>query len=38
MYKSKKIILFAFGTLDLKKSANRLKSQAINSKYYDETV
>ena len=36
MYKSKKIILFAFGTLDLKKSINRLKSQAIDSKYYDE--
>ena len=36
MYKNSKIILFAFGSLDLKKSADRLKNQAINSKYYDE--
>lgn len=36
MYKNSKIILFAFGSLDLKKSADRLKKQAINSKYYDE--
>ena len=36
MHKGKKIILFAFASLDLKKSIRRLKKQAINSKYYDE--
>lgn len=36
MHKGKKIILFAFASLDLKKSIHRLKKQAINSKYYDE--
>tara|TARA_B100000787_G_scaffold143704_1_gene113348 strand:- start:282 stop:1154 length:873 start_codon:yes stop_codon:yes gene_type:complete len=35
MYKNKKITLFAFASLDLKKSINRLKEQAINSRYYD---
>ena len=36
MYKGKKIILFAFGSDDLKKSADRLRSQSIKSKYYDD--
>ena len=36
MFKNKKIILFAFGSGDLKKSANRLRLQSIESKYYDE--
>ena len=36
MYKNKKIILFAFASLDLIKSVNRLKVQAIKSNYYDE--
>ena len=36
MYKDKKIILFAFSSHDLKKSAHRLRLQAIESKYYDE--
>ena len=36
MYKNKKIILFAFASLDLIKSVNRLKAQAIKSNYYDE--
>ena len=35
MYKNKKIILFAFATLDLKKSIFRLKKQANESNYYD---
>ena len=35
MYKDRKIILLAFATLDLKKSIDRLKSQAENSTYYD---
>ena len=35
MYKNKKIILFAFSTLDLKKSIYRLKKQANESNYYD---
>ena len=35
MYKDKKIILFSFASLDLKKSINRLRGQASNSKYYD---
>ena len=35
MYKNKKIILFAFATLDLKKSIYRLKKQANESNYYD---
>ena len=34
--KDKKIILFAFATNDLIESINRLKKQAIDSKYYDE--
>ena len=36
MYKNKKVILFAFATLDLKKSINRLKKQASESNYYDK--
>ena len=36
MYKNKKIILFAFGSDDLKKSAHRLRLQSIETKYYDE--
>ena len=36
MYKNKKIILFAFASLDLKKSLLRLKKQATISKYYTE--
>ena len=32
----KKIILFAFASNDLKKSAERLSSQANDSKFYDE--
>jgi len=36
MYKDKKIILFAFASLDLKKSIYRLKKQANESGYYDE--
>ncbi|MBD1132597.1 hypothetical protein IDH16_00445 [Pelagibacterales bacterium SAG-MED45] len=36
MYKNSKIILVAFYSLDLKKSADRLKKQAVNSNYYDE--
>jgi len=35
MYKNKKIILFSFASLDLKKSVNRLREQAFNSGYYD---
>ena len=35
MYKNKKITLFAFASLDLKKSVNRLREQASSSKYYD---
>ena len=35
MYKDKKIILFAFASLDLKKSIHRLKKQAFDSNYYD---
>ena len=30
MYKNKNIILFAFASLDLKKSVERLKEQALN--------
>ena len=36
MYKNKNIILFAFASIDLKKSAQRLKIQAKKSGYYDE--
>ena len=36
MYKNRKIILFAFGSNDLKKSSDRLKFQSENSNYYDE--
>lgn len=36
MYKNRKILLFAFATLDLKRSANRLKKQSQESNYYDE--
>ena len=36
MYKEKKIILFSFATLDLKKSIKRLKNQALISGYYDD--
>ena len=36
MYKNKKIILFAFASQDLSRSANRLKKQALSSNYYDE--
>jgi len=36
MYKNKNIILFAFASLDLKKSVERLKEQALKSKYYDD--
>ena len=36
MYKNKKIILFAFASPDLSRSANRLKKQALSSNYYDE--
>ena len=36
MYKNSKVILFAFGTSDLKISSERIKKQAIDSKYYDE--
>ena len=35
MYKNK-IILFAFASSDLKRSANRLKTQAKESKFYDD--
>ena len=35
MHENKKIILFAFATLDLKKSIYRLKKQAYESSYYD---
>ena len=35
MYKDKKIILFAFASLDLKKSIDRLKKQAFVSNFYD---
>ncbi len=35
MYRDKKTILFAFASLDLKKSIHRLKKQAFNSGYYD---
>ena len=35
MYKDKKIILFAFGSLDLIRSIKRLNRQAISSEYYD---
>ena len=31
-----KLVLFAFASSDLKRSANRLKSQAIESKFYDD--
>ena len=36
MYKDKKIILFAFASKDLSRSANRLLIQAKNTNYYDE--
>ena len=36
MYNNKKIILFAFGSDDLIKSAHRLRLQSVESKYYDE--
>ena len=36
MYKNRKILLFAFATLDLSRSANRLKKQSRDSNYYDE--
>ena len=36
MYKNRKILLFAFATLDLSRSANRLKKQSKESNYYDE--
>lgn len=36
MYKNKKIILFAFGSNDLSRSAKRLKKQAENTNYYDD--
>ena len=36
MYKNRKILLFAFASLDLNRSANRLKKQAELSNYYDE--
>ena len=35
MYKDKKIILFVFASLDLKKSIDRLKKQASASNFYD---
>ena len=38
MYKDKKIILFSFATLDLKKSIKRLKNQALSSGYYDDII
>ena len=34
MYKGKKIILFAFASLDLKRSVKRLQEQALNSNFY----
>ena len=33
-----KLDLFAFASSDLKRSANRLKTQAIESKFYDDVV
>ena len=36
MYKNRKIILFAFASLDLKKSILRLTKQANTSGYYSE--
>ena len=36
MYKNKNIILFAFATLDLKKSIKRLTDQALKSNYYSD--
>ena len=36
MYKNRKILLFAFATSDLSRSADRLKKQAEESNYYDE--
>ena len=36
MYRNKKIILFAFASKDLIRSAKRLKNQALQSKYYDD--
>ena len=35
MYKDKKIVLFAFASLDLKRSVKRLEEQALNSNFYD---
>jgi len=35
MYKGKKIILYAFASLDLKRSVKRLEEQALNSNFYD---
>ena len=36
MFKSSKIILVAYASSDLKKSVERFKTQAINSKFYDK--
>ena len=36
MYKNRKILLFAFASLDLSRSANRLRRQSEMSNYYDE--
>ncbi len=36
MFKSSKITLVAYASRDLKKSVERFKTQAINSKFYDE--
>ena len=38
MYKNKKIILVAFASNNLKKSAKRLKFQAEQSNFYDEII
>ena len=35
MYKNRKIVFVAFASLDLKLSAERIKSQALETKYYD---
>ena len=36
MYKNRKIVFVAFASLDLKLSAERIKSQALETKYYDD--
>ena len=36
MYKNRKITFVAFASLDLRLSAERIKAQALASKYYDE--